>query len=76
MHSLKRTDVVVGVNSMNAPIRNLIHAAATVIVGPWSAEQALPLIECERTTKVVLVLGMLNSLLESSMLGGTDISSM
>lgn len=57
-------------------IRNLFHAAATVIVGPWSAEQALLLIERERTTNVVLVPTMLNSLLESSLLGRTDMSSM
>lgn len=57
-------------------IRNLFHAAATVIVGSWSAEQAFLLIERERTTNVVLVPTMLNSLLESSMLGRTDMSSM
>jgi len=57
-------------------MRNLFHAAATVIVGPWSAEQALLLIERERTTNVVLVPTMLNSLLESPMLGRTDTSSM
>ncbi|WFU50521.1 class I adenylate-forming enzyme family protein [Sinorhizobium terangae] len=57
-------------------IRNLFHAAATVIVGPWSAEQALLLIERERTTNVVLVPTMLNALLESSMIGRTDMSSM
>ncbi|AMS45495.1 class I adenylate-forming enzyme family protein [Aminobacter aminovorans] len=57
-------------------MRNIFHAAATVIVGTWSAEQALHLIERERTTNVVLVPTMLNSLLESSMLGRTDTSSM
>ncbi|MBB3318868.1 acyl-CoA synthetase (AMP-forming)/AMP-acid ligase II [Rhizobium sp. BK181] len=57
-------------------VRNLFHAAATVIVGPWSAEQALFLIGREHTTNVVLVPTMLNSLLESSMLECTDMSSM
>jgi acyl-CoA synthetase (AMP-forming)/AMP-acid ligase II len=47
-----------------------------VIVGPWSAEQALHLIERECTTNVVLVPTMLNSLLESNMLAHTDMSSM
>ncbi|AMD56763.1 hypothetical protein AWN88_00280 [Agrobacterium tumefaciens] len=57
-------------------MRNIYHAAATVIVGNWSAEQALLLIERERTTNVVLVPTMLNSLLECSLLGSTDTSSM
>ncbi|MES4992602.1 class I adenylate-forming enzyme family protein [Phyllobacterium sp. 22229] len=57
-------------------MRNIFHAAASVIVGSWSAEQALLLIERERTTNVVLVPTMLNSLLESSKLGSTDTSSM
>ena len=47
-------------------MRNVFHAAATVIVGPWNAERALQLIERERTTNTVLVPTMLNSLLEFS----------
>lgn len=57
-------------------MRNLFHAAATVIVGPWNAERALHLMERERTTNTVLVPTMLNSLLESSELDRTDASSM
>lgn len=57
-------------------MRNIFHAAATVIVGHWDAEKALYLIERERTTNTVLVPTMLNSLLESSLLGKTDVSSM
>jgi acyl-CoA synthetase (AMP-forming)/AMP-acid ligase II len=57
-------------------MRNIFHAAATVIVGPWNAERALELIERERATNTVLVPTMLNSLLESSSLGRTDLSSM
>ena len=57
-------------------MRNIYHAGATVIVGRWDAERALHLIESERTTNTVLVPTMLNSLLESPMMGRTDVSSM
>ncbi len=57
-------------------MRNIFHAGATVIVGRWDADRALHLIESERTTNTVLVPTMLNSLLESSLLGRTDVSSM
>ena len=57
-------------------LRNVYHAAATVIVGPWNAERALLLMERERTTNTVLVPTMLNSLLKSSMLPQTDMSAM
>ena len=48
-------------------MRNLYHAAASVIVGPWDADRALHLMQRERTTNTVLVPTMLNSLLESSL---------
>jgi acyl-CoA synthetase (AMP-forming)/AMP-acid ligase II len=57
-------------------MRNIFHAAATVIVGPWNAELAFELIKRERTTNTVLVPTMLNSLLESPHLGSADVSSM
>ena len=57
-------------------MRNLYHAAASVIVGPWDADRALHLMERERTTNTVLVPTMLNSLLESRLLGQTDVSAM
>lgn len=57
-------------------LRNVLHAGATVIVGRWDAERALRLIERERTTNTVLVPTMLNTLLESPLLGTTDVSSM
>ncbi|MCK1447070.1 AMP-binding protein [Bradyrhizobium sp. 48] len=57
-------------------MRNIFHAAATVIVGPWNAELAFELIKRERTTNTVLVPTMLNSLLESPRLGSADVSSM
>ncbi|MEX0732145.1 MAG: AMP-binding protein [Aquisalimonadaceae bacterium] len=57
-------------------MRNIFHAAATVIVGHWDAERALHLLERERTTNTVLVPTMLNSLLASPALGSTDVSSM
>jgi acyl-CoA synthetase (AMP-forming)/AMP-acid ligase II len=57
-------------------LRNIFHAAATVIVGPWNPERAFELIERERTTNAVLVPTMLNSLLESPALGKADVSSM
>jgi acyl-CoA synthetase (AMP-forming)/AMP-acid ligase II len=57
-------------------MRNVFHAAATVIVGAWNAERALHLIERERTTNTVLVPTMLNSLLESPLLEQTDVSSL
>jgi acyl-CoA synthetase (AMP-forming)/AMP-acid ligase II len=57
-------------------LRNIFHAAATVIVGPWDAERALHLIEREKTTNTVLVPTMLISLLESKALSATDFSSM
>ena len=57
-------------------MRNVFHAAATVIVGPWNAERALQLIERERTTNTVLVPTMLNSLLGAPSLGRTKLGSM
>jgi acyl-CoA synthetase (AMP-forming)/AMP-acid ligase II len=57
-------------------MRNIFHAGATIIVGRWDADRALHLIESERTTNTVLVPTMLNSLLESSLLGNADVSSM
>jgi acyl-CoA synthetase (AMP-forming)/AMP-acid ligase II len=57
-------------------MRNLYHAAASVIVGPWDADRALHLMQRERTTNTVLVPTMLNSLLESSLLAQTDVSAM
>jgi acyl-CoA synthetase (AMP-forming)/AMP-acid ligase II len=57
-------------------LRNIFHAAATVIVGPWDAERALHLIEREKTTNTVLVPTMLISLLESKAFATTDVSSM
>lgn len=57
-------------------LRNIFHAAATVIVGPWDAERALHLIERERTTNTVLVPTMLISLLNCKALAATDVSSM
>lgn len=57
-------------------MRNIFHAAATVIVGLWDAERAFELIKRERTTNVVLVPTMLNTLLESPLLGKADLSSM
>lgn len=57
-------------------MRNVFHAAATVIVGPWNADRALMLMQRERTTNAVLVPTMLNSLLESPLLERTDVSSM
>lgn len=57
-------------------MRNIFHAAATVIVGVWDAERAFELIRRERTTNTVLVPTMLNTLLESPSLGRADFSSM
>lgn len=57
-------------------MRNIFHAAASVIVGPWEPERAFELIKRERTTNAVLVPTMLNSLLESPSLGRADVSSM
>lgn len=57
-------------------LRNIFHAATTVIVGPWNASKALSLIARERTTNTVLVPTMLNSLLACSDLASTDVSSM
>ena len=57
-------------------MRNLYHAAASVIVGPWDADKALLLMQRERTTNTVLVPTMLNSLLESSQVERTDVSAM
>lgn len=57
-------------------MRNIFHAATTVIVGPWDAERALHLIERERTTNTVLVPTMLNSLLACSDLSRRDVRSM
>lgn len=57
-------------------LRNIFHAATSVIVGPWNAERALLLMERERATNAVLVPTMLNSLLESPELAKHDTSSM
>ncbi len=57
-------------------MRNLYHAAASVIVGPWDADRALLLMQRERTTNTVLVPTMLNSLLESNQVEHTDVSAM
>lgn len=57
-------------------LRNIFHAATTVIVGPWNPERALHLIQAERTTNTVLVPTMLNSLLACPDLARTDVSSM
>ena len=57
-------------------MRNIFHAAATVIVGAWDADRALTLIEEERTTNTVLVPTMLNALLASPLLDRIDVSSM
>ena len=57
-------------------MRNIFHAAASVIVGPWDPERAFELIKRERTTNAVLVPTMLNSLLESPSLTKADVSSM
>ena len=57
-------------------MRNIFHAAATVIVGPWNAEKALHLMEREKTTNTVIVPTMLKSLLESKALEKADVRSM
>lgn len=57
-------------------MRNIFHAATTVIVGQWDAEKALYLMEREKTTNTVLVPTMLNSLLACKDLDRTNVSSM
>lgn len=57
-------------------MRNIFHAAATIIVGPWDATRALELIARERTTNTVLVPTMLNALLEAPGIETADLSSM
>ncbi|MCY4592459.1 MAG: AMP-binding protein [Alphaproteobacteria bacterium] len=57
-------------------LRNVFHGSRCVIVGDWSAERALTLIERERCTITVLVPTMLNDLLASGLIPGFDCSSM
>lgn len=56
-------------------LRNVFHGAPCVIVGNWDPEHALKLIERESCTICVLVPTMLNSLLESGLIGTYDVSS-
>lgn len=57
-------------------LRNLSHGSKCAILGDWSAEAALQLIEKEKTTITVLVPTMLASLLDSGLLQQYDTSSM
>jgi acyl-CoA synthetase (AMP-forming)/AMP-acid ligase II len=57
-------------------MRNLFHGSKCAIVGEWTPEAALSLIERERTTITVVVPTMLTSLMESGLIGKYDMSSM
>ena len=60
-------------------MRNVFHAAATVIVGPWNRRACLAAHAARTHDQIRTVLKvptMLNSLLESPSLGSTDVSSM
>ncbi|MEM0990005.1 MAG: AMP-binding protein [Pseudomonadota bacterium] len=57
-------------------LRNLFHGTTCAIVGDWSVERALTLIERERCSICVLVPTMLNSLLSSGLIDQFDCSSL
>lgn len=57
-------------------VRNLFHGSKCAIVGEWSAEAALQMIERERATITVLVPTMLTSLIDSGLLTKYDTSSL
>ncbi len=57
-------------------LRNIFHGSKCAIVGDWSAERALTLIERERCTITVLVPTMLGDLLGSGLIPNFDCSSM
>tara|TARA_R110000850_G_scaffold277144_3_gene424151 strand:- start:118916 stop:120475 length:1560 start_codon:yes stop_codon:yes gene_type:complete len=57
-------------------LRNLSHGSKCAIVGDWTPEGALRMIEQERTTITVLVPTMLTSLIDSGLVGEYDTSSM
>ena len=57
-------------------LRNIFHGSRCAIVGDWSAERALALVERERCTITVLVPTMLSDLLASGLIPGFDCSSL
>lgn len=57
-------------------LRNMFHGSRCAIVGDWSAEVALTLIQRERATICVLVPTMLNDLLGSGLIPSFDCSSL
>ena len=57
-------------------VRNLCHGSKCAIIGDWTAEGALQLIEREKATITVLVPTMLTSLLDSGLLHKYDTSSL
>lgn len=57
-------------------LRNIFHGSKCVILGDWTAERALALIELERCTITVMVPTMLSDMLTSGLIPKFDCSSM